>query len=98
MTYTQTLNTQLIDGLVQTLLALSLEERRLLFQRFEEEKTRHDIREKLNQYEQRYGWSSQDFYAQFLTGTLGDTEDYMEWAGFYEMLQPQSALERGSDQ
>lgn len=34
----QILNTQLIDGLVQTLLALSLEERQLLFQRFEEEK------------------------------------------------------------
>jgi len=94
MTSTQILNTQLIDGLVQTLLALSLEERQLLFQRFEEEKTRHEIREKLNQYEQRYGLSSQDFYAQFLTGTLGDAEDYIEWAGFYELLQPQ----RGSVQ
>ena len=50
MTSTQILNTQLIDGLVQTLLALSLEERQLLFQRFEEEKTRHEIRENLKRY------------------------------------------------
>jgi hypothetical protein len=75
MTSTQILNTQLIDGLVQTLLALSLEERQLLFQ-------------------QRYGLSSQDFYAQFLTGTLGDAEDYIEWAGFYELLQPQGSSVR----
>jgi hypothetical protein len=88
MTSTQVLNTQLIDGLVQTLLALSVEERQLLFQRFEEEQTRHEIRSKLHQYEQRYGLSSEEFYTQFMSGSLGDAEDYMEWAGFYEMLQP----------
>lgn len=88
MTATQVLNTQLIDGLVQTLLALSLEERQLLFQRFKEEETRANIQVKLRHYEDQYGLSSADFYAQFLTGSLGDSEDYMEWAGFYEMLQP----------
>jgi hypothetical protein len=88
MTSTQVINTQLIDGLVQTLLALSVQEREVLFQRLEEAKTRYDIQEKLSQYEERYGLSSQEFYAQFLSGALGDAEDYIEWAGFYEMLQP----------
>ncbi|MEM6837269.1 MAG: hypothetical protein AAF609_10460 [Cyanobacteria bacterium P01_C01_bin.120] len=88
MTSTQVLNTQLIDGLVQTLLALSIEERQLLFRRFEEAQTRYEIRHKLHQYEQRYGLNSDDFYAQFMNGSLGDAEDYIEWAGFYEMLQP----------
>ena len=87
MTATPVVNTQLIDGLVQTLLALSVKEREMLFQRLEEAKTRHDIQEKLRQYEERYGLSSQDFYTQFLSGALGDAEDYIEWAGFYEMLQ-----------
>jgi hypothetical protein len=88
MTSTPVLNTQLIDDLVQTLRALSLEERQLLFQRFEEAQTRHEICGKLRQYEQRYGLSSEAFYAQFMSGSLGDAEDYVEWAGFYEMLQP----------
>lgn len=88
MTSAQVLNTQLIDGLVQTLLALSGEERQLLFQRFEEEKTRREIGDRLRQYEQNYGLSSEDFYDQFMNGSLGDAEDYIEWAGFYELLQP----------
>ena len=33
--------------------------------------------------------TSEQFYQQFLTGELGDAADYVEWAGFYEMLQPQ---------
>lgn len=88
MTPTQVVNTQLIDGLVQTLLALSVKEQEVLFERLEAAKTRHAIQEKLRQYEDQYGLSSQAFYAQFLSGTLGDAEDYIEWAGFYEMLQP----------
>ena len=33
--------------------------------------------------------TSEQFYQQFLTGELGDANDYVDWAGFYEMLQPQ---------
>ncbi len=89
---TQSVNSQLIDGLVQTLLALSVKEREVLFQRLEEAKARHDIQEKLCQYEEQYGLSSQEFHAQFLSGALGDSEDYIEWAGFYEMLQPSQSV------
>lgn len=89
MTTTKILNTQLVDGLVQALLALSSEEQQLILQRFQEEKTRHEIRDKLYEYEKHYGLSSQDFYRQFQTDNLGDDTDYMEWAGFYEILLSQ---------
>ena len=80
------LNTQLIDGLVTTILALSTEEQQLLLQRVEEARTRHRIEKKLEAYEQQYGIKSEVFHVQFLTGSLGDSQDYIEWAGFYEML------------
>ncbi len=88
-TSTQILNTQLIDGLVQALLALSLEEQQLILKRFQEEKTRHEIQDKLLEYEQCYNLSSQDFYDRFSTDILGDQADYVEWADFYEMLRYQ---------
>lgn len=83
------MNTQLIDGLVQTIRSLSLEERQLLLTRIKEEQARDEIGEKLHYYEQQYGMTSEQFYQQFSTGDLGDDTDYMEWAGFYEMLLPQ---------
>lgn len=80
------LNLQLIDGLLTTILALSAEEQQLLLDRLQEARDRHKIEQKLHLYEQQYTMKSSDFYAQFLTGSLGDSEDYIEWAGFYEML------------
>lgn len=86
MSISSALNTQLIDGLVTAILALSAEEQQLLLERVAEARTRHDLETKLKAYEQQYGMNSETFHAQFLTGALGDSEDYMEWAGFYEML------------
>lgn len=83
---TQLLNTQLIDGLVAAILALSSEEQRVLLERVEAARTRHVVETKLKAYELQYGMKSEAFHTQFLTGALGDSEDYMEWAGFYEML------------
>ena len=83
------MNTQLIDGLVQTIRSLPLAERQLLLSRIREEQARDEIWEKLHHYEQHYGMSSEQFYQQFLTGNLGDDADYIDWAGFYEMLQTQ---------
>ncbi|MFM7220888.1 MAG: hypothetical protein ACKO21_11865 [Nodosilinea sp.] len=83
------MNNQLIDGLVQTILSLSLEERQLLLRRIREAQTRDEIHAKLHDYQQQYGMTSEQFYQQFLTGELGDAADYVDWAGFYEMLQPQ---------
>ncbi|NJO85934.1 MAG: hypothetical protein HC818_04410 [Synechococcaceae cyanobacterium RM1_1_27] len=80
-------NTQLIDGLVQTLLALSVKEQEVLFQRLEQPKPATPFKTNYTNTKAQYGLSSQDFYAQFMSGSLGDAEDYIEWAGFYEMLQ-----------
>jgi hypothetical protein len=74
---------------VQALLALSSEDQQLILQRFQEEKTRYEIQDKLYEDEKRYGLSRQDFYCQFMTGSLGDDAGYIEWAGIYEMLRSQ---------
>lgn len=38
----------------------------------------------LNAYEQRYSMSSDEFYANYLSGRLGDSKDFVEWAGDYK--------------
>jgi hypothetical protein len=35
-------------------------------------------------YEQRYQMSSYEFYANYLSGKLGDSKDFVEWAGDYQ--------------
>ena len=35
-------------------------------------------------YEQRYQLSSAEFYARYQTGNMGDTADFVEWAGNYQ--------------
>jgi hypothetical protein len=83
------MNTQLIDGLVQTIRSLSLEERYLLLTRLKEDQTHDEIWAKLHAYEQQYSMTSEQFYQQFSSGDLGDSADYIDWAGFYEMVQLQ---------
>ena len=46
-----------------------------------------NIRLDLRQFEQKYQQSSDTFYQQFTTGKLDDREDFILWAGIYEMLQ-----------
>lgn len=38
-------------------------------------------------FEQRYRMSSDEFYAQYQAGTLGDERDFVEWAGDYQHYQ-----------
>jgi spore coat polysaccharide biosynthesis protein SpsF (cytidylyltransferase family) len=40
----------------------------------------------LQQFEQKYQQSTESFYQQFMDGKLDDTEDFIVWAGIYEML------------
>ena len=35
-------------------------------------------------YEQRYQMSSADFYARYRKGDMGDSADFVEWAGDYQ--------------
>ena len=45
-----------------------------------------NIRLDLKQFEDTYHISSQEFYNQFEAGKLDDHEDYMLWAGLYELF------------
>lgn len=40
----------------------------------------------LKDFEEKYNMSSVEFYQKFDCGQLGDDEDFMIWAGIYEML------------
>lgn len=35
-------------------------------------------------YEQKYQMSSDEFYANYLSGKLGDSKNFVEWAGDYQ--------------
>lgn len=39
----------------------------------------------LKNYESKYNLKSKDFYEKFESGKLGDSMDYMEWSGVYEL-------------
>ncbi|WP_129673527.1 hypothetical protein [Candidatus Chloroploca sp. Khr17] len=39
----------------------------------------------LHEFEERYQFSSEDFYRQFQAGELGDEADFFEWSAFYQM-------------
>jgi hypothetical protein len=40
----------------------------------------------LKAFEEKYHRTSADFYTQFTRGEMDDSEDYILWAGLYEML------------
>ena len=40
----------------------------------------------LKSFEKKYELTSKDFYQKFKSGEFGDDEDYIIWAGIYEML------------
>ena len=46
-----------------------------------------NIRPDLKQFEEKYQMNTDAFYRQFEQGKLEDSEDYMIWAGLYEMLE-----------
>jgi len=46
-----------------------------------------NIRLDLKQFEEKYQMNTDAFYRQFEQGKLEDSEDYMIWAGLYEMLE-----------
>ena len=45
-----------------------------------------NIQVDLRNFEKKYNLSSDEFSQKFETGKLGDDEDYIIWAGLYEML------------
>jgi hypothetical protein len=45
-----------------------------------------NLRLDLQEYEKKYQLSTEDFYQRFTQGNTDDREDYIIWAGVYEML------------
>jgi hypothetical protein len=41
----------------------------------------------LSAWEEKYKKSSADFFAQYQQGELGDSLDFVDWAGQYQLLQ-----------
>ena len=67
-----------LDLLLAKLFDVALATHRLRLQRYENA---------LRQFEQRYGMESPTFYRRFEAGELGDSMDFFEWAGLYELRQ-----------
>ncbi len=59
----------------------------IAYQIAEMKKGNLNMRLDLKQFEEKYQMNSEIFYREFVQGKLEDTEDYMVWAGLYEMLE-----------
>jgi hypothetical protein len=44
-----------------------------------------ELSERLRVYEQKYGYSTIQFYRRYRDGELGDDDDFMLWAGLYHL-------------
>ena len=44
-----------------------------------------ELSERLKFYEQKYGYSTVDFFRRYQDGKLGDDDDLMMWAGIYHL-------------
>ena len=56
------------------------------YQMAELKKSLLNLRLDLQQFEETYHLSTQEFYRQFQAGIRDDREEYMVWAGLYELL------------
>ncbi|HEV8714499.1 MAG TPA: hypothetical protein VGX03_16940 [Candidatus Binatia bacterium] len=41
----------------------------------------------LRQFEDKYGMSTVEFYARFMAGKMGDTREFIKWAGIFARYQ-----------
>jgi hypothetical protein len=47
--------------------------------------TFEELSERLHEYEEKYGYSTIEFYRRYERGELGDDDDLMRWAGLYHL-------------
>ncbi len=59
----------------------------IAYQTAELNKAMLGLRLDLQAFEKRYQMPSAQFYSRFQAGELGDSEDFMLWAGAYELLR-----------
>ncbi|NJN84830.1 MAG: hypothetical protein HC802_22770 [Caldilineaceae bacterium] len=69
------------EGLDQVL------ENLLQFKREDYRRSLVEYDEILNRFEKQYGMESADAYRKFEAGKLGDSTDFFEWTGIYELRQ-----------
>ena len=55
-----------------------------------------ELSERLREFEQRYGYSTIEFYRRFQSGELGDSDVIMLWAGLYHLYLTSSQTRRRS--
>lgn len=67
-----------LNRVLDKLRDVAMSQSRLKLERYERD---------LHQFEDRYGMPSATFYQRFNTGDLGDTMDFFEWSGLYELYQ-----------
>jgi hypothetical protein len=48
----------------------------------------------LEEYEQKYGYSTIEFYRRYMAGELGDDIDLMMWAGLYHLYLTSESVRR----
>jgi len=72
--------------LAQTIRSFPLLEQKVLLDQVKHDEKRDEICECLQGYERQYNLDSEQFYRRFMAGEMGDDLDYVEWAGFYELL------------
>ena len=44
-----------------------------------------ELSERLHEYEERFGYSTIEFYRLYASGKLGDDDELMMWAGLYHL-------------
>lgn len=83
------MNQKLVQSLVQVILSLSEEEQDYLQREIGKHSLTQEIvkiKQKLEEFENKYHMKSDDFYRQFQAGNLEDSIDFFEWNTYYEML------------
>lgn len=71
-----------------------------LAQRVDEHESLAEVLATLQQFEDKYGMSTVEFYAGFVAGKMGDARDFIKWAGAFQSythllrthFQPQSKV------
>ncbi len=41
----------------------------------------------MHEFESKYGMSTVEFYARFVAGKVGDSRDFIKWAGAFDLYQ-----------
>lgn len=60
--------------------------------------TLEQVEEELNEYEARFGLSSEEFYERYLKGEMGDSDEVMRWARTYRgyLILSTQEMKKGS--